>query len=145
MCPWYVFTHCSRRLKVEFLSIIQMDLGVGSFVFSQGVVSAIPILKDPVYLSSSPAPKILRTIKKTLPLIFLGIVRVIMVKGVEYPVRPHWCSCRNIDWLNIWEHRNMSRNTGHTGTFSSHWRYCPLCKCFCILISRIFQYLYSVS
>ena len=66
-----------------------MDLGVGSFVFSQGVVSAIPILKDPVYLSSSPAPKILRTIKKTLPLIFLGIVRVIMVKGVEYPVRPH--------------------------------------------------------
>jgi phosphatidylinositol glycan class W len=63
-----------------------MDLGVGSFVFSQGVVSAIPILKDPAYLTSSPTPKILRTVKKAIPLVLLGFIRVIMVKGVEYPV-----------------------------------------------------------
>ena len=64
-----------------------MDLGVGSFVFSQGVVSAIPILKDPTYLIAPPVPKILTAIKKVLPVLILGVVRVVMVKGTEYPVR----------------------------------------------------------
>ena len=62
-----------------------MDLGVGSFVFSLGVVSALPLLRrtDPrPYFAS-----VLSSIKKSLPIIALGLVRVIMVKGVDYPVR----------------------------------------------------------
>lgn len=64
-------------------------MGVGSFVFSQGVVSAIPILKNPAYLTGPVSPKLVSAIKKVVPLLFLGIVRLIMVKGTEYPVRHH--------------------------------------------------------
>ena len=63
-----------------------MDLGVGSFVFSQGVVSAIQIIKDPAYLPSPVVPKFIRVIRKSLPIIVLGLIRVILVKGTDYPV-----------------------------------------------------------
>jgi glucosaminylphosphatidylinositol acyltransferase len=67
-----------------------MDLGVGSFVFSQGVVSAIPLIKDPSHLTAPLKPKLITVIRKTLPIIVLGLVRVLLVKGTEYPVRlPH--------------------------------------------------------
>jgi len=65
---------------------VQMDIGVGSFVFSQGIVSAIPLVKDPSYIAAPMLPKLLRVIKKSLPVIFLGLVRVLLVKGTEYPV-----------------------------------------------------------
>ena len=63
-----------------------MDCGVGSFVFSQGIVSAIPLVKDPSQLHADAKPKIYQIIKKILPIVVLGIVRVLLVKGTEYPV-----------------------------------------------------------
>lgn len=63
-----------------------MDLGVGSFVFSQGVVSAIPILKDMSYLTSPAVPKLIYVTRKSLPIIVLGLVRVLLVKATDYPV-----------------------------------------------------------
>lgn len=65
-----------------------MDIGVGSFVFSQGVISAIPLLKDPRRLTMPMLPKIISVSKKVLPLFVLGIVRLISVKGTDYPVCP---------------------------------------------------------
>ena len=62
-------------------------MGVGSFVFSQGAVSAIPILRDPMYLNTPLYPKVMRTLRKSLPVLVLGILRVLLVKGTEYPVR----------------------------------------------------------
>jgi phosphatidylinositol glycan class W len=63
-----------------------MDLGVGSFVYTQGLVSAIPLLKDPNYLSEPLLSKIAKTTRKSLPIILLGIARVVLVKGTQYPV-----------------------------------------------------------
>jgi phosphatidylinositol glycan class W len=63
-----------------------MDLGVGSFVFSQGFVSAIPLLKDPASVRAPAIPKLAYVICKTAPLIVLGLVRVLLVKGTDYPV-----------------------------------------------------------
>ena len=63
-----------------------MDLGVGSFVFSQGVVSAIQIINDPAYLTSPVVSKFIRVTRKSLPIIVLGLIRVILVKGTDYPV-----------------------------------------------------------
>ncbi|KLO07820.1 GWT1-domain-containing protein [Schizopora paradoxa] len=75
-----------RKLaKCETFGVSLMDIGVGSFVFSQGVVSAIPILKDPQRLAMPVVPKILSVSKKVLPLVVLGIMRLISVKGTDYP------------------------------------------------------------
>ena len=64
-----------------------MDLGVGSFVFSQGVVSAIQLIKDPAFLLASPVvSKFIRVTRKSLPIIVLGLLRVVLVKGTYYSV-----------------------------------------------------------
>jgi phosphatidylinositol glycan class W len=68
------------------ITFCKMDIGVGSFVFSQGIVSSIPLLKDPAYLTAPLLPKLISVTKKTLPIILLGLMRVILVKGTEYPV-----------------------------------------------------------
>lgn len=64
-----------------------MDLGVGSFVFSQGIVSAIQLIKDPAHLMSPIVPKLLHVTRKSFPIIVLGVIRVILVKGTDYPVK----------------------------------------------------------
>lgn len=60
-----------------------MDLGVGSFVFSLGMTSALPLLR------SKHRPPFLReawsTTKKAAGVLLLGLARVAMVKGVDYP------------------------------------------------------------
>ncbi|KAI9567728.1 GWT1-domain-containing protein [Boletus coccyginus] len=71
--------------KCETYGVSLMDVGVGSFVFSQGIVSAIPLIKDPYQLHADVKPKLYRIIKKILPVVVLGIVRVLLVKGTEYP------------------------------------------------------------
>ncbi|KAF9044961.1 GPI-anchored wall transfer protein 1 [Panaeolus papilionaceus] len=71
--------------KCETFGVSLMDLGVGSFVFSQGVVSAIPILRDPSYVTAPMKPKLLKVTNKSLPIIALGLIRVLLVKGTEYP------------------------------------------------------------
>ena len=60
-----------------------MDVGVGSFVFSLGLVSARATSNGP---SRSMLLSIFRVLKKASPILLLGLIRVFMVKGTEYPV-----------------------------------------------------------
>ncbi|KAG0697135.1 GWT1-domain-containing protein [Suillus ampliporus] len=71
--------------KCETYGVSLMDIGVGSFVFSQGVVSAIPIIKDISYLQAPIIPKLKSVSRKMIPIIALGVLRVVLVKGTEYP------------------------------------------------------------
>ncbi|KAG2130144.1 GWT1-domain-containing protein [Suillus bovinus] len=71
--------------KCETYGVSLMDIGVGSFVFSQGVVSAIPIIKDISYLQAPILPKLKSVSRKMILIIVLGILRVVLVKGTEYP------------------------------------------------------------
>ncbi|KAG6336647.1 hypothetical protein ID866_2428 [Astraeus odoratus] len=71
--------------KCETYGVSLMDIGVGSFVFSQGVVSAIPLLKDPFYVHKPLASKLVETLKKVAPVATLGIIRLVAVKGTDYP------------------------------------------------------------
>lgn len=62
-----------------------MDLGVGSFVFSAGLVSARQVLKDTynghyTRLSS----RLYASARHSLPLLVLGLVRLWSVKGLDY-------------------------------------------------------------
>ena len=66
--------------------ICKMDIGVGSFVFSQGIVSAIPLVKNPAHLREPLLPKFTMVLRKCLPVLLLGLFRTVSVKGTEYPV-----------------------------------------------------------
>jgi glucosaminylphosphatidylinositol acyltransferase len=74
-----------RFAKVENWGTSLMDLGVGSFVFSAGVVSAGGILKAQLTGKSVSLLVRLRTaLRHSAALLALGVIRLISVKGVDY-------------------------------------------------------------
>ena len=72
-----------RFAKVETWGSSMMDLGVGSFVFSMGLVSSRALFKQQVskvgYFHT-----IGRNIVKCLPLLVLGVARLVSVKSLDY-------------------------------------------------------------
>jgi phosphatidylinositol glycan class W len=74
-----------RFAKVETWGTSLTDLGVGSFVFSGGVVAARPILKERATGKAAPLHKrLLYSMRHALPLFVLGIIRTLSVKGLHY-------------------------------------------------------------
>ncbi|KAK0731837.1 GPI-anchored wall transfer protein 1 [Lasiosphaeris hirsuta] len=75
-----------RFAKVETWGTSLMDMGVGSFVFSAGVVASRPVLKERADGSRGTplATRLLRSIRHSLPLLALGIIRLLSVKGLDY-------------------------------------------------------------
>ena len=74
-----------RFAKVENWGTSLMDLGVGSFVFSAGVVGARPLLINKFADRTPSTTCQLRTAAKhSIPLLVLGAVRLYSVKGLDY-------------------------------------------------------------
>ena len=80
-----------RYAKVETWGTSLMDLGVGSFVFSAGVVSARAVVQatshSSTQASSTKSTFLTRFAKSTrhsVPLFVLGFIRLYSVKGLEY-------------------------------------------------------------
>ncbi|OTA68332.1 GPI-anchored wall transfer protein 1 [Hypoxylon sp. EC38] len=74
-----------RFAKVETWGTSLMDVGVGSFVFSAGIVAARPVLKERAEGRSTPLlQRILYSMQHSLPLLVLGVIRLISVKGLDY-------------------------------------------------------------
>ncbi|KAH6692644.1 GWT1-domain-containing protein [Plectosphaerella plurivora] len=74
-----------RFAKVETWGTSLMDMGVGSFVFSAGVVAARPVLKERASGRVTPlTTRLLASLRHCLPLLVLGIIRLLSVKGLEY-------------------------------------------------------------
>jgi len=74
-----------RFAKVENWGTSLMDMGVGSFVFSSGVVSVRPILKDRLAgRTPSLGSQLYASARHSLPLLILGFVRLYSVKGLDY-------------------------------------------------------------
>lgn len=74
-----------RFAKVETWGTSLMDLGVGSFVFSAGVVSARPVLKGRLAgRATSLSSRLYSSAKHSLPLFALGFIRIYSVKGLEF-------------------------------------------------------------
>lgn len=71
-----------RFAKVETWGTSLMDLGVGLFVFSAGVVSARAVVKPT--LSSSFMSRFFTSLRHALPLFVLGVVRLLSVKNLDY-------------------------------------------------------------
>lgn len=74
-----------RFAKVETWGTSLMDLGVGSFVFSMGLVSARGTLVD-VYHGKNTAlvTALLQSVKQSLTVLLLGIIRLVAVKAFDY-------------------------------------------------------------
>ena len=74
-----------RFAKVETWGTSLMDMGVGSFVFSAGLVSARPVLQARLAGERSSLNSLLHSsLKSSVPLLLLGIVRCYSVKGLDY-------------------------------------------------------------
>lgn len=73
-----------RYAKVETWGTSLMDLGVGSFVFSAGVVSARSLIRDRIRGKiSSTGSRFLVSVKHSLPLLVLGLIRLYGVKSMD--------------------------------------------------------------
>ena len=74
-----------RFAKVETWGTSLMDLGVGSFVFSAGLVSARPIIKGQLAGEKTSIVRQLKAaVRSCTPLFILGFVRLYVVKKVDY-------------------------------------------------------------
>lgn len=74
-----------RFAKVETWGTSLMDIGVGSFVFTAGLVAARPVLKDRAAGRSTRfLPRVLASFRHSIPLLVLGIIRLLSVKGLDY-------------------------------------------------------------
>ncbi|CDS03750.1 hypothetical protein LRAMOSA01151 [Lichtheimia ramosa] len=70
-----------RFAKVETFGTSLMDVGVGSVVFSSGIVASR------AYLNRQPVSRVMAMIKafrSALPILILGFLRFILTKGVDY-------------------------------------------------------------
>ncbi|KAH0559866.1 hypothetical protein GP486_003614 [Trichoglossum hirsutum] len=74
-----------RFAKVENWGTSLMDLGVGSFVFSAGIVGAGPVLKEQYSGHKTTLGKRLyAAVRHSLSLLILGLIRLYSVKGLDY-------------------------------------------------------------
>lgn len=74
-----------RFAKVETWGSSLMDVGVGSFVFSAGIVAARAILKEKLEgKSTALSGRLYQSVRHSLPLIILGFVRLYSVKELDY-------------------------------------------------------------
>ncbi|KAK4170109.1 GWT1-domain-containing protein [Cladorrhinum sp. PSN259] len=74
-----------RFAKVETWGTSLMDMGVGSFVYSAGIVASRPLLKERAAEKNTPlAARLIKSIRHSLPLLALGIIRLLSVKGLDY-------------------------------------------------------------
>lgn len=73
-----------RFAKVETWGTSLMDLGVGSFVFSMGLISARSYLRQYYTGGYNYWKNVVKCLKGCIPIFGLGLVRLISVKGVDY-------------------------------------------------------------
>ncbi|KIE01323.1 GPI-anchored wall transfer protein, partial [Metarhizium majus ARSEF 297] len=74
-----------RFAKVETWGTSLMDMGVGSFVFTAGVVAARPVLKERASgKSMSLVKRLVYSARHSAPLLVLGVIRLLSVKGLDY-------------------------------------------------------------
>lgn len=125
-----------RFAKVETWGTSLMDMGVGSFVFTAGVVAARPVLKERA--SGKPMSlfrRFVHSARHSIPLLVLGVIRFLSVKGLDYAEHVteygvHWNFFFTLGFLPPF-----------VATFQSVLRYVPSYAALALLVSGIYQVL----
>ncbi|CAO2657809.1 Nn.00g070690.m01.CDS01 [Neocucurbitaria sp. VM-36] len=73
-----------RFAKVENWGTSLMDMGVGSFVFTAGVVSVRSSLKEETGRRPPLPRRLVISFRHSIPLLVLGTIRLVSVKGLDY-------------------------------------------------------------
>ncbi|KOS19141.1 GPI-anchored wall transfer protein 1 [Escovopsis weberi] len=74
-----------RFAKVETWGTSLMDMGVGAFVFSAGIVAARAPLKERMTgRRIGLAARLWQSLRHSIPLLVLGFIRLLSVKGLDY-------------------------------------------------------------
>lgn len=93
--------------KCESFGTSLMDVGVGSFVFSLGIVSSR------AFNRASGLGAALKSLRAAVPVLALGLVRLMMVKGAEYPVSR----------LQLTAILTSADNQEHVTEYGVHWNF----------------------
>lgn len=80
-----------RFAKVETWGISLMDLGVGFFVFSSGIVSIKSIRKNYSSKAVSFLKKVGLCLKQSYMFFVIGFIRILITKIIDYPVHISLC------------------------------------------------------
>lgn len=100
-----------------------MDLGVGSFVFALGFVAAGPFLRK--HRSATPYTSYFAAVRRSAGVLALGVIRLITVKGAEYPVKSFSSALTS-----------LTRHQEHVTEYGVHWNFfftlglLPVCGAF---------------
>ncbi|PVH97487.1 GPI-anchored wall transfer protein 1 [Periconia macrospinosa] len=73
-----------RFAKAENWGTSLMDMGVGSFVFTNGLVSVRSSLKSDAGRLAPLSKRLVASMRHSLPLLVLGVIRLVSVKGLDY-------------------------------------------------------------
>ncbi|KAK2608445.1 Glucosaminyl phosphatidylinositol (GlcN-PI) nositol acylation protein [Conoideocrella luteorostrata] len=125
-----------RFAKVETWGTSLMDMGVGSFVFTAGVVAARPVLKERASGRSMPLlRRLLYSARHSIPLLFLGVIRFLSVKGLDYAEHVteygvHWNFFFTLGFLPPF-----------VATFQAVLRYIPSYAALALIVGGIYQVL----
>ncbi|KAG5937616.1 Glucosaminyl phosphatidylinositol (GlcN-PI) nositol acylation protein [Claviceps pazoutovae] len=129
-----------RFAKVETWGTSLMDIGVGSFVFTAGVVAARPVLKERASGHSiGLMRRLVSSARHSLPLLVLGVIRLLSVKGLDYAEH---VSEYGVHWNFFF---TLGLLPPFVATFQAVLRYVPSYAALAFLLSAAYQVLLETT
>ncbi|KAG6059330.1 Glucosaminyl phosphatidylinositol (GlcN-PI) nositol acylation protein [Claviceps aff. humidiphila group G2b] len=129
-----------RFAKVETWGTSLMDMGVGSFVFTAGVVAARPVLKERASgHSTGLLRRLVSSARHSLPLLILGVIRLLSVKGLDYAEH---VSEYGVHWNFFF---TLGLLPPFVATFQAVLRYVPSYAALAFLLSAAYQVLLEMT
>ncbi|KAG5921356.1 hypothetical protein E4U61_006835 [Claviceps capensis] len=129
-----------RFAKVETWGTSLMDIGVGSFVFTAGVVAARPVLKERASGHSiGLMRRLVSSARHSLPLLILGVIRLLSVKGLDYAEH---VSEYGVHWNFFF---TLGLLPPFVATFQAVLRYVPSYAALAFLLSAAYQVLLETT
>jgi phosphatidylinositol glycan class W len=129
-----------RFAKVENWGTSVMDVGVGSFVFSAGLVAARPVLKEQLARKGKNlGARLYTSVRHSLPLFILGFIRLYSVKSLDYAEH---VTEYGVHWNFFF---TLALLPPYVALFQSAFQFIPSFAALAILLGTIYQIALEVT